>query len=81
MKLGSIGTMVKFYVRNVDGAIIGRKPDSNQTSTRVKNQQMNFAERMKGNNIAGACRGKEGKAFWGCLKSEGHRQYAGRTGR
>ena len=68
--------MVKLYVKpSMGGQIIMRKPRTNQTSDRVKGAQMNFANKAKGNKIATACRGKKGRSFYGCLKTEGYSHF------
>lgn len=74
-----LSQMVKLYVKpSLGGQIIMRSPTTRQTSDRVKAAQMRFADNMKGKNIAGACRGKKGRSFYGCLRTEGHRAWAGR---
>lgn len=73
-----LSQMVRLYVKpSMGGQIIMRSPTTRQTSPRVKAAQIRFAEHAKGNNIAGACRGKKGRSFYGCLMTEGHRQFAG----
>lgn len=69
--------MVKPYVKPSLSKIILRKPRTIQTSARVKAQQITFANKMKGNKIATACKGKKARAFYGCLRTEGHRAYTG----
>lgn len=70
--------MVRLYVKpSLGGQIIMRKPRTVQASAKVKAQQMTFAGKMKGNNIAGACKGKKGRGFYGCLRTEGTRVYRG----
>lgn len=69
--------MVRLYVKpSLGGQIIMRKPTTHQTSSRVKAQQMNFATKMKGTHIATACRGKKGRNFYGCLRTEGTKAYS-----
>jgi hypothetical protein len=70
--------MVKLYVKpSLGGQIIMRKPTTHQTSAKVKAQQMNFANKMRGKKIAVECRGKKGRSFYGCLKTAGHNAYSG----
>ncbi len=70
--------MVKLYVKpSMGGQIIMRKPRTNQTSPRVKAQQMNFANKMRGKKIAVECRGRKGRGFYGCLRTAGHNAYSG----
>mgnify|MGYP001088364141 CR=1 FL=1 len=70
--------MVKLYVKpSLGGQIIMRKPRTVQKSPRVKNQQMVFANKMKGKKIATECRGRKGRSFYGCLKTAGHNAYSG----
>lgn len=71
--------MVKIYVKpSLGGQLILRKPRTNQHSERVKNQQINFAEKMRGKKIATTCKGKKGRSFYGCLRTAGHAAYHGR---
>ena len=71
--------MVKLYVKpSLGGQIIMRKPTTHQTSPRVKAQQISFAEKMRGKKIASNCRGRKGRAFYGCLRTAGHAAYHGR---
>jgi hypothetical protein len=54
--------MVTLYVKpSLGGQIIMRKPRTNQKSERVK--------------IATACKGKKGRGFYGCLRTEGYRVF------
>lgn len=70
--------LYKLYAKPALGILVFRKPRSNQTSPRVKAQQMNFADKMRGKKIASECRGRKGRAFYGCLRSAGHAAYHGR---
>lgn len=73
-----ITDMVKIYHKpSMGGQLIMRTPRSRQTSPKVKAQQMNFANKMKGKKIATSCRGKKGRSFYGCLKTEGYKAYHG----
>lgn len=67
-----------YHKPSLGGQLILRKPRSIQTSPRVAAQQMSFAEKMKGQKIATACRGKKARAFYGCLRTEGYKAYHGR---
>lgn len=70
--------MIKLYVKpSLGGQIIMRKPTTRQISPRVKGAQMHFAEQMRGKKIATACRGRKGRSFYGCLKSEGYAAWHG----
>jgi len=70
--------MVKLYVKpSLGGQIIMRKPRTNQHSPKVKAQQINFANRMRGKKIAIQCKGKKGRSFYGCLKTAGSNAYSG----
>ena len=72
--------MVKLYVKpSMGGQIIMRKPRTVQHSERVMGAQMRFAEKAKGQNIAGSCKGKRGRSFYGCLRTEGTRLFEGRA--
>ena len=73
----NLSDMLKMYAKPSLGVLIFRKPRTVQTSPRVKAQQMLFATKMKGQNIAGACRGRKARAFYGCLRTEGHKAYTG----
>ena len=74
--------MVKVYIKpTLGGQLVLRRPTSRQTSPRVKNQQMNFANKMRGKKIATACRGRMGRSFYGCLRTEGHNAYHGTSSR
>ena len=75
----TLADMIKLYVNpSLGGQIVMRKPGSNQTSARVKAQQVNFADKMRGKKIATACKGRKGRAFYGCLRTEGTRAYSGK---
>jgi hypothetical protein len=68
--------MVTLYVKpSLGGQIIMRKPRTNQKSERVKMAQQKFAEKAKGQKIATACKGKKGRGFYGCLRTEGYRVF------
>lgn len=70
--------MVTLYVKpSLGGQIIMRKPRTVQKSEKVKGAQMTFANKAKGNNIAGACKGKKGRGFYGCLRTEGYKRFHG----
>ena len=74
--------MVKLYVKpSLGGQIIMRKPTTHQTSERVKSRQFGFATTMKGNRVAASCKGRKGRAFYGCLRSEGYAHWHGTTSR
>lgn len=74
----SLADMYKIYVKpTMGGQLVLRKPTTRHTSPRVKAQQMNFANKMRGKKIATACRGKKGRSFYGCLRTEGHNAYSG----
>lgn len=71
-----LSQMVKLYVKpSLGGQIIMRSPTTRQTSPRVLASQLRFAERAKGNNIAGSCKGKKGRSFYGCLRTAGAAQF------
>ena len=73
-----LSQMVKLYVKpSLGGQIIMRSPHTIQHSAAVKNQQINFATKMKGKRIASACKGRKGRGFYGCLKTEGAKAYRG----
>ena len=73
-----ITDMVKIYHKpSLGGQLILRKPRSKQTSERVKAQQMNFANKMRGKRIATECKGKKGRSFYGCLRTAGYKAYHG----
>jgi len=68
--------MVKLYVKpSLGGQIIMRTPRTRQTSPRVLDAQMKFAAKAAGNNIAGACKGKKARSFYGCLKTKGYERF------
>lgn|GEM_PF-3344632 len=74
-----LSDMVSIYVKpSLGGQLILRRPTTRQTSTRVKAAQMNFADKMSGHRIATACKGKKGRSFYGCLRTEGYKAYHGR---
>jgi hypothetical protein len=76
MMLGDMFTL--YHKPSMGGQLILRKPRSVQTSARVKAQQMVFADKMRGKKIATECKGRKGRAFYGCLRSAGTRAYHGR---
>ena len=72
-----LSDMVSLYVKpSMGGQIVMRKPRTIQTSPKVKAAQMNFAEKATKNNIAGACKGKKVRSFYGCLRTAGTKQFA-----
>ena len=73
-----ISDMIKIYHKpSMGGQLIFRTPRSHQKSPRVKAQQINFANKMKGKKIATACKGRKARSFYGCLRTEGAKAYAG----
>lgn len=74
-----LADMYKPYIKpSLGGQLVLRRPGSNQTSLKVKAQQTNFANRMSGKKIASQCKGRKGRAFYGCLKTAGSNAYHGR---
>jgi len=73
-----ISDMYKMYIKpSMGGQIIMRRPGTKQTSPRVKAQQQNFADKMRGHKIATECKGKKGRSFYGCLRTVGYKAYHG----
>ena len=77
MAAPSFRSQYKITGRRADGGIIFRPKSHNIVSEAVKRQNNTFAEKMKGKNIAGGCKGKKFKAFRGCLRSSGSAAYRG----
>lgn len=73
-----LSDMIKIYHKpSLGGQLIMRKPRSIQKSLKVKAQQLVFATKMKGKKIATECKGKKARAFYGCLRTAGHKAYHG----
>ena len=73
-----LADLYSVYVKpSMGGQLVLRSPRSNQTSPRVKAQQMTFAEKMHGNKIATECKGRKGRSFYGCLRTTGYKKYHG----
>lgn len=71
-----LADMYEAYVKpSLGGQLILRKPHSHQTSQRVRDAQIKFAEKASGNNIAGACKGKKGRSFYACLRTKGYERF------
>ena len=64
-----------YHKPTLGGQLILRRPRSNQKSAKVKAQQINFANRLKGNKVATNCKGKKARSFYGCLRTEGSKAY------
>lgn len=72
----TLANMYSVYLKpSMGGQLVLRNPRTNQTSPKVRAAQIQFAEKAKGNNIAGKCKGKKGRSFYGCLRTEGAAQF------
>jgi hypothetical protein len=74
-----MGGLAELYVKPTTGQVIVRKIgiDTSSESWRAHTvpRITTFAEKMKGNNIAGGCKGKKFHAFKACLRMAGREHW------
>jgi len=64
-----------YHKPTMGGQLILRKPRTNQRSTKVAAAKGEFSAHLSGKKIATACKGKKGRSFYGCLRTQGQAAY------